>query len=195
MPSPSITSPTKPDQQQRAVPTIVTGFSADPIARWFLPEPHQYLTYFRQLGPLMGGAAFEHGSAYCTDDFMAASLWVPPNAHSDQEAMAELAQKAIPERDQEKMFTFMGQMGEYHTTEPHWYLPLIAVDPMLQGRGYGSALLKHALEVSDREGLPAYLEATSADSRRLYERHGFEATGEIQVADSPPLWPMLRKPR
>jgi GNAT superfamily N-acetyltransferase len=195
MASQSITSATKPDEQQRAISTIVMGFSADPIARWFLPEPHQYLTYFAQLIPLMGGGAFEHGSAYCTEDFLGASLWVPPNAHSDQQAMAELAQRAIPERDQEKMLTFMGKMGEYHITEPHWYLPLIAVDPMRQGHGYGSVLLKHALEVCDRDGLPAYLESTSPRSRPLYERHGFEAIGEIQVADSPPLWPMLRKPR
>jgi len=195
MTSPPITTATKPDQQRRAISTIVTGFSADPIARWFLPEPHQYLTYFAQLIPLMGGAAFEHGSAYCTDDFMAASLWVPPNAHSDQEAMGELASKAIPERDQEKMFTFMGQMGEFHPTEPHWYLPLIAVDPTRQGAGLGSALLIHALEICDRDGLPAYLESTSPRSRPLYERHGFEAIGEIQVADSPPMWPMLRKLR
>jgi GNAT superfamily N-acetyltransferase len=68
------------------------------------------------------------------------------------------------------------------------------VDPLHQVQGLGSALLQHALKVVDRDKLPAYLEATSPDSRRLYERHGFEAIGEIQAADSPPLWPMLRKP-
>jgi GNAT superfamily N-acetyltransferase len=140
MTSPPIISATKPDQQQRAVSTIVTGFSADPIARWFLPEPHQYLTYFPQLIPLMAAGTFDHGSAYSTGDFVAASLWVPPNAHSDAEAMAELAMKAIPASEQETRFAFMGQMGEYHPTEPHWYLPFIAVDPMHQGRGLGSAL-------------------------------------------------------
>jgi GNAT superfamily N-acetyltransferase len=194
MSSPSI-SPVAKSEQQRAISTVVTAFASDPIARWFLPEPHQYLTYFPKLVPLMGGGAFEHGSAHCTEDFTAASLWMPPGVHSDAEAMGELAMKAIPQRDQEKMFTFMGQMGEYHPTEPHWYLPFIAVDPMHQGKGLGSALLIHALQTSDREQLPAYLEATSPDSRRLYERHGFEALGEIQAADSPPLFPMLRKPR
>jgi GNAT superfamily N-acetyltransferase len=194
MTSPSISSATA-SERQRAVSTIVMGFSADPITRWFLPEPHQYLTYFTEFVPLMAGGAFKHGSAYCSDDFMAASLWLPPDVHSDFEAMGGLAQKAIPERDQEKVFTFMGQMGEYHPTEPHWYLPLIAVDPAQQGRGYGSALLRHALEISDRDKWPAYLEATSPNNRRLYERHGFEAIGEIQTADSPPMWPMLRTPR
>ncbi len=46
-----------------------------------------------------------------------------------------------------------------------------------------------------RRGIPAYLEATSERNKRLYERHGFEATGVIQSGSSPPLWPMLHKPR
>src|SRR6266540_346463 len=83
----------------------------------------------------------------------------------------------------------------YRRTEPHWYLPLIGVDPVHQGRGLGSALLRHALKNCDRDHLPAYLEATSPSSRRLYERHGFEATGEIQDAESHTMWPMLREPR
>jgi GNAT superfamily N-acetyltransferase len=195
MTSPPITTATKPDQQQRAVATIVTAFTADKVSRWVLPEPHQYLTYFTEFVPLMAAGTFDHGGAYCTDDFGAASLWLPPNVHSDYEAMAGLAQKAVAERDQEKVFAFMGQMGEYHPTEPHWYLPFIGVDPLRQGEGLGSALLKHALQNCDHDKLPAYLEATSPGSRRLYERHGFEAIGEIQTADSPSLWPMLRRPR
>jgi len=195
MPSPSITNATKPDQQQRTVATMVTAFTADPITRWVLPEPHQYLTYFAEFVPLMAAGTFDHGGAYCTDDFGAASLWLPPNVHSDFEAMAGLAQKAVAERDQEKVFAFMGQMGQYHPTETHWYLPFIGVDPLRQGEGLGSALLQHALKFVDRDKLPAYLEATSPDSRRLYERHGFEAIGKIQTADSPPLWPLLRKPQ
>ena len=143
----------------------------------------------------MATGTFEHGSAYCTDDFTPHHCGCHPNVHPDAEAMGALAMEAIPQRDQEQRFAFMGQMGEYHPTEPHWYLPLIAVDPVHQGRGLGSALLIHALGICDRDNLPAYLEATSPDSRRLYERHGFEALGEIQVSDSPPLWPMLRKPR
>jgi len=187
---PFIRSATLSDKQ-RVVSTIVIAFSSDPIARWVFPEPYQYVTYFTEV---LGGGAFEHGSAYCTEDFAGASLWLPPGVHSDQEALGELAQRAVAESDQEKVFAFLEQMGIYHPSEPHWYLPFIGVDPARQGRGYGSALLRHALQNCDQDDLPAYLEATSTDSRRLYERHGFEAIGEIQRADSPPMWPMLRKP-
>jgi GNAT superfamily N-acetyltransferase len=71
---------------------------------------------------------------------------------------------------------------------------MIGVDPGKQGNGYGSALLKYSLELCDREGKLAYLEASSTKSIPLYKRHGFELVGTIQVGSSPPLFPMLRKP-
>ena len=106
-----------------------------------------------------------------------------------------IAQQAVPAAEQEEVFGFLGQMDEYHPTEPHWYLPLIGVDVTKQGRGYGSALLRYALERCDRDHLPAYLEATSRPSKALYERHGFEELGVIQAGSSPPMWPMQRSPR
>lgn len=72
---------------------------------------------------------------------------------------------------------------------------MIGVDPAKQGNGYGSALLKHAVERCDGEGKPAYLESSSPRSIPLYQRHGFELLGTIQVGSSPPLFPMLREPR
>jgi ribosomal protein S18 acetylase RimI-like enzyme len=93
------------------------------------------------------------------------------------------------------MFSMFEQMDAYHPGEPHWHLPLIGVDPASQNRGIGSALQRHVLDQCDRQQLLAYLEATSPRNVPLYERHGFEALGSIQVADSPPIVPMLRKPR
>jgi GNAT superfamily N-acetyltransferase len=85
------------------------------------------------------------------------------------------------------------EMGSYHPGEPHWYLPLIGVVPSRQGRGLGAALLQRGLAECDRAQLPAYLESTNPQNRPLYERHAFEAIGEIRVGNCPPIVPMLRK--
>lgn len=87
------------------------------------------------------------------------------------------------------------RMGSYHPQEPHWYLPLIGVDPTHHGQGYGSALMQHALLSCDRDHTPAYLESSNPRNIPLYQRHGFEALGTIQARASPPLFPMIRKPR
>ena len=71
---------------------------------------------------------------------------------------------------------------------------MIGVDPVKQGQGYGTALLRRSLELADRDGISAYLESTNPRNNPLYERFGFKSIGVIQTADSPPMWPMLRKP-
>ena len=60
---------------------------------------------------------------------------------------------------------------------PCWYLPFMGVDPAYQGQGIGSALVAVVLAKADRDGEPAYLEASSPENRRLYERHGFQTIG------------------
>jgi ribosomal protein S18 acetylase RimI-like enzyme len=87
------------------------------------------------------------------------------------------------------------KMSGYHPDEPHWYLPLLGVDPLHHGKGMGSALLQHALVICDQDSKYAYLESSNPRNITLYQRHGFELLGTIQVNTSPSIFPMLRKPR
>jgi ribosomal protein S18 acetylase RimI-like enzyme len=82
-----------------------------------------------------------------------------------------------------------------HPPEKHWYLLSVGVRPGAQGRGTGAALVAHTLALADAAGQGAYLEATSPRSRVLYERHGFEVVGQIDLEGCPPIWPMWRAPR
>ena len=91
-------------------------------------------------------------------------------------------------------FAVIHEMGAHHPDQPHWYLPVIGTQPDMQGQGHGSALLRPVLEICDRTGVPAYLEATTERNRALYARHGFVATAEIRAADCPPLTAMVRRP-
>jgi len=183
------------DDKERAVATIVTAFSGDPALRWVFPDPQQYLRHAPEFVRRFCGKAFEDQSAFAAKGFMGAALWLRPGVEPDNESLGELMQRAVPEEDQDKVSEFFNKMDEFHPHEPLWYLPMIGVDPTRQGTGLGSALLAHALAEVDREAKPAYLEATTEGSRELYARHGFELIGTIQAADSPPMFPMLRKAR
>ncbi|QCR19157.1 GNAT family N-acetyltransferase [Agrococcus sp. SGAir0287] len=61
----------------------------------------------------------------------------------------------------------------------HWMLADVAVAEHARGLGIGGALVEHGLALVDGD---AYLEATTAASRRLYERHGFVARASIGLA-------------
>jgi ribosomal protein S18 acetylase RimI-like enzyme len=85
-------------------------------------------------------------------------------------------------------------MSRYYPNEPHWYLPLLGVDPLHHGKGFGSALIQQTIVLCDRGNKFAYVESSNPKNIPFYERHGFELLGTIQVNTSPPIFPMLRKP-
>ncbi len=68
--------------------------------------------------------------------------------------------------------------------------------PRPRGEGLGAALVRHVLDRCDREGLPAYLEASSERSAKLYERLGYTFTDRtLDLPDGPRMYPMWREPR
>lgn len=183
------------DRREAIVRTITLGFATDPVARWVWPDPAVYLEVYPQFADAFGGKGFAHGSVYETACLRAAALWLPPGTEPDAERMFALAAQSVPSERMEEIGTFMAQMDHFHPEEPCWYLPLIAADPFATGRGLGAALMKHALAIVDKAGLPAYLESSNPRNISLYERHGFEAIGKIQLGASPVMTPMYRAAR
>jgi ribosomal protein S18 acetylase RimI-like enzyme len=190
----NLTSATS-NQKNVLISTIVAAFLADPVARWFWPEAHVYLSRMGGFVDAFCGASFFHGSAYYVDGYGGAALWLPPDVQPNEEEMMKIIKESVPERRLEAAFSVFEKMDSFHPHEPHWYLPLIGVDPSHQARGFGSKLMKHALERCDREKTLAYLESSNPPNLSLYIRHGFEIVGTIKVGDSPPMFPMIRRPR
>lgn len=179
----------------RCATLITLAFAADAPSRWLWPDTGVFLDAFPRFVRAFGGAAFAAGAAHATADFNAAALWLPPGAASDDDALGRLFEETVADDLKTDVFLLFEQMAAHHPDEPHWHLPLIGVDPGFQHLGLGGALLAHALERCDREGLPAYLEATSRRNAALYARHGFERIGTIQAGESPEIIPMLRRAR
>ncbi|MCG8590214.1 MAG: GNAT family N-acetyltransferase [Proteobacteria bacterium] len=179
----------------QVISAVVAAFITDPISRFAWPTPHGHL----QGMPVAVGAfaepSVESGAAYVSADYCSAALWMPPGVRPNEETLADVfLSTAEPAHLADLMGTFE-KMGQWHPDEPHWYLPMIGVEPHAQGKGLGGALLRYALARCDEEGLPAYLESSNRRNIPLYERHGFEAMGQIQVGAGPLVTPMLRRPR
>lgn len=189
--TPIVTAPAA--DADRTIATLGLAFITDPVARWTWPDPLTYLANFAAFARAFGGEAFTHGTALAAGDYDGAALWLPPGVEPDGESMAALLEATVPASRHGELYAFLELMGQFHPTEPHWYLSMLGVDPLVQGRGYGSALLRHALERCDREGLPAYLESSNPRNVPLYERHGFEVIGTIQAGASPTMHAMRRK--
>lgn len=151
--------------------------------------------YFPSFVRAFGGKAFTHGSAYYVDGYTAAALWLPPDVLPDEDMLSSIFQRSVSEQIQKDVITVFDQMGRYHPSEPHWHLPLMGVDRLEQGKGFGAAMMQLGLIQCDLDNKLAYLESSSPRSIPFYERHGFELFGTIQTGTSPPVFPMHRRPR
>lgn len=183
-------------EEEGALSALITlAFVTDPMARWSLADARSYLAVMPDMIRAFGAAAYDHGSADLRDDGSGAALWLPPGVAPDVETLDRLIRENADPAILPDVEAIFEAMDEYHPEVPHWYLPLIGVDPARQGRGTGDALMRHATARCDRDGVPAYLESSNPRNIPLYQRHGFEILGTIQVGSSPVLTPMLRPPR
>jgi ribosomal protein S18 acetylase RimI-like enzyme len=177
-----------------AFATIVLAFATDPAARWSWARADDYLRSMPLLARAFGEKSFALGTALGIDHLAGVALWLPPGVSADEAALGALIERTTPPSVQQDAAGVFEQMANFHPQEPHWYLPLIAVDPARQGQRLGDKLMAHALTRCDADQLPAYLESSNPLNLPFYQRHGFEPLGKIQVGASPTLVPMLRKP-
>lgn len=182
------------EDKGRAITTLELAFAADPVMRWFWPDPAVYRATFSKFVDAMAGDAFDQGTALWLEDGRAVALWLPPGLGSDDDALVQVMLESVDADLFADLAAFADLVHEYHPVVDHWYLPVTGVDPYLQGKGLGSALLQHALAICDLQELPAYLEASTERNRQLYERFGFVEIGSIQVGSSPRVWAMMREP-
>jgi ribosomal protein S18 acetylase RimI-like enzyme len=174
---------------------LTSAFATDPAVRWMYPDRQQYLRFFPSFARAFGGAAFTRGTALLSEGNSGAALWLPPGSAPDEDALGPLLEESVAAPEKPDIFVLLEEMGSYHPAEPHWYLPLIGVEPGRQGQGHGSAMMAYGLRPCDGADLPAYLEATNPKNIPLYQRYGFEILGEIRIGRCPPVYPMLRAAR
>jgi GNAT superfamily N-acetyltransferase len=180
------------------------AFQNDPVSSWVFPgEEYRRRTHHRLMAAFTDIVLAE-GRIDVTEDGSACALWlsVPAadpstDAHGDEagDDAAQLREAVDPENDRVERIARLTAQA-HPADRAHEYLWMIAVAPERQGEGLGTALIEHVLDRCDREALPAYLEASSARSIRLYERLGFAFTGRtLDLPDGPRMWPMWRDPR
>jgi GNAT superfamily N-acetyltransferase len=179
-------------EQARAVATLVSAFTNDPVERWLWPADGDYATHFAELVVAMGGSAFDTQTAWQLDEFAAVALWFAPGVEADGDSIVSVLTETVAPDKRDDTMTVVIAMDETHPRFPHWYLPWFGVEATAQGRGLGSHLMTSCLEIVDASHLPAYLETPNPRNISFYERHGFGVTGDVHAGDCPPITFMLR---
>ncbi|MGW0966207.1 GNAT family N-acetyltransferase [Streptomyces sp. NPDC002516] len=179
------------------------AFQDDPVSNWVFPEAAHRRAKHPGLMAAFTDVVLAEGRIDLAEDGSACALWLSVPAAgdhdggegADEDGPAQL--RAAVDPDNERVELIGRLTADIHPEgRAHAYLWMIGVAPERQGEGLGGALIGSVLDRCDREGLAAYLEASNARSRALYERLGFELTGSpLDLPDGPRMWPMWREPR
>lgn len=177
---------------------FAAAFQDDPIYAWVTPDPERRRAVLPGVFVEMARMYVDHGMSHLAADGAAGALWAPAGVDpfDDEAAVVGFAERigAVLGDEAERLMEVGTLLQEHHPQGPCAYLQLLGVTPERQGRGLGGLMLRGVLDDLDAAGTPAYLEATTHASRRLYARHGFSVVNEAAVPGAPPLWPMWREP-
>ncbi|MFF6905745.1 GNAT family N-acetyltransferase [Streptomyces sp. NPDC012389] len=186
------------DDRELVVSVLEEAFHHDPVSSWVFPdEAHRRAVHGKFLG-VFADITLAEGRIDIADDGAAVALWLPVPAGAPEEedpTPALMRQTADPDNERCEL---VGRLtGKVHPHDrAHSYLLMVGVSPQRQGQGVGAELIRTELDRCDRDGVPAYLEASSARSRTLYERLGFGFLGSaVELPDGPSMWPMWREPQ
>ena len=185
------------DDRSALVESLTAVFHHDPVFMWWVPDPQRRPQILRSFFEVVIDVNQPHDELYVTEpDPVSVAVWVPPGCQPSGDAAEQMVRWMIDAAAEtaDRLVAVLERMDQVHPHDPHAYLFFLATLPQWQSRGIGSAVMRKVLDRCDRDGIPAYLEASNVDSRRLYLRHGFQVTGEIRLPDGPSMWPMWRKP-
>ncbi len=135
------------------------------------------------------------------DQVMGCTLWAKPGQtlSSSPLALLRVAETVLDGAgiDSFKRFVELAEFLERnHPREPHYYLRAIGVKNSFRGKGVGSSLLAHVLDMADNEQVPAYLENSNELNLPLYQKYGFKVIEKKNTPNGgPPLWFMHRSPK
>jgi ribosomal protein S18 acetylase RimI-like enzyme len=182
--------------------TLADAFYNDPVVRWWMREDAGLPAALGRVHTFLAAQDIPKGHVYFSADGRAAAQWQPPGP--PEPPMSLWQQLALlPRLIQNagvmkigRILKLIEMMDAHHPKEPHFYLFMLGVRQDSQGAGLGSTLLEACLKQVDVAGMPAYLENSNPKNTRLYERHGFVASGEARARpDAPPLLFMWRDKR
>ena len=181
------------------VPVLARAFADDPFICWLVRTDAKREAGFARFFELaLRHLSIPFGEVYTNDEHSGAALWVPPNKWH-----MGLAKEILLLRHFAAICGWSRLVGvqlatvpmaKAHPTEPHHYLMVVGVDPEVQGKGVGRALLSPMLATCDRDRLPAYLETATERNLGYYQNLGFAITGEHAIKNGPKMWFMTRAP-
>jgi GNAT superfamily N-acetyltransferase len=192
-------------QISAAAATLARAFHDDPLMIYTIPEPAERARLLPEVYARMIRFGLLAGEVHTTAGAVeGAAIWMPPNAKWTRKSleasgMYELA-SLIGNDAYQRYRDVVGrewQARERDMTDACWYLFILGVEPRVQRRGLGGALMRPVVERADAEQLACYLETENERNVAFYLKQGFEliVNGEEAGTSGVKFWTFRRMPK
>jgi ribosomal protein S18 acetylase RimI-like enzyme len=151
----------------------VAGVAARSLRHLFVHMGDDPVAQLRAAYRAYGGLPHDHDVVYgaFSDGFAVAMARALEPGHCWCAGIADVAEPS--ELEARGLWAYRRFLLAHHPPEPHWWFGPVGVEPGLQGRGLGAAVMRAALEdIDGRGGLETWLEA-EPHITGFYERFGF----------------------
>ena len=159
--------------------------------------------YFRFIGHFITHQCLRHGGCYALEDtdgkLCAAAITIPPNANAvwdiglcemmmiiekmgGDSKIPERMNKGISKDKMDQVEKIMQIAHKNHAPSKHLYLYVLATKPEVQGKGYGSKLLKFINNAATFQHVPAYLETSGKKNEEFYLSRGWIVAGRYPLS-------------
>lgn len=189
------------EEQIKAASKILTcAFQDDPLLVYLYPDPLKRKIESDIVWEFSILQGILYGEVNITSsDIEGVAVWL---AHPLKDQKTKEQSKAINRRMRKvgrEMFSSLGPIftEKYnnwaqmivslqieHASFPHWELAILGVDPMHQGKGYASMLIRAKLRELDKQNLSCYLHTENEKNVKFYEYFGFKLIGKNKVPNS-----------
>jgi GNAT superfamily N-acetyltransferase len=190
------------DQIEPASAMLTRAFFDDPMSVFIYPDELRRAEILPGLYREAIAYALHAGEVHTVGAVDAVAIWVPPNAAvmTPDQALVASETLAVHANAEERrrlalVIEQLEALRQQYAAAPHWYLDILGVDPRVQGQGIGGRILQPVFRQADLAGFLCYLETFKERNLAFYQKHGFDALPEQQIANGPRFWPMLRTPR
>ncbi|MEV6558431.1 GNAT family N-acetyltransferase [Nocardia sp. NPDC051756] len=172
-------------QDRDAVIKAFAIASPDEVVTAWILEGHPIEQFSDQYVPALIDRALDDDEIWIAgteSEIWAISIWqhVTSADRVEREAAeARALAESVPDiRALQRAATVSELLEHSHPREfPHRYLQVIVTVPEHRGKGAGAAILATQTKAASSAAVPAYLEASTDRSARLYTRMGFAQTG------------------
>jgi GNAT superfamily N-acetyltransferase len=178
-------------------PVFGRAFVHEPMMCWPMGSGGDLVARFTRCFAYFLEGALPLGVVWEAGDADGVAVWTAPEQREAWELHPWNQPRILAVADDggRRYAAFWDWVGTHDPVEPSWQLDTIAVEPRLQGRGIGRALIEPGLVGARADGAGAFLSTGTAANVAIYARFRFRVHEEANAPDGGPrVWFMRVDP-